>query len=150
MAKGLSYLYDFIFYTFVVPDPLVATLLNSGTSLANTPKCFWDGGRFVKVEFWEILLNGICGCLSLVVWDGRIKVVCDVRCSNLVVQEVNQSPGVKLIVWSINCVQGAFYVAVVLVREVRNINIGMLKPSKVVEKRRQIGQFSEISMLNPS
>lgn len=48
--------------------------------------------------------------------------------SNLVVKEVNGTPGVKFVVGTIDCVEGSPDKVVVGILEVRNIDIRVLKP----------------------
>ena len=48
--------------------------------------------------------------------------------SNLVVQEVNQSPRIKLVVRTINGVQCSLNIGVFIIGKVGNIDISMLQP----------------------
>ena len=49
--------------------------------------------------------------------------------SNFVVEEVNGAPGVKFVVGTVNCVEGAPDEVVVIISEVWDINISVLEPA---------------------
>lgn len=55
--------------------------------------------------------------------------VSNVCSTNLVVQKVNESKWIKLIIWAIDGVESALYKVMVFVGKVRNINVGMLEPA---------------------
>jgi hypothetical protein len=117
-----------VFHTFIVPDPTISSLLNSGATFGNAPNSFIDGCWIVQVEFREILLNGIGGNLGLVVRNGGIEMVRDMGCANLMVQKVNQTPRIHLVIGTINGVQSSLYKVVVVEFEMRNIRVGVLQP----------------------
>mmetsp|Transcript_25938 Transcript_25938/g.44126 ORF Transcript_25938/g.44126 Transcript_25938/m.44126 type:complete len:210 (-) Transcript_25938:589-1218(-) len=54
--------------------------------------------------------------------------MCHMRRSNLVMQEVDQSPRIQLIVWTVNGMEGSLDVVVILVAKMRHIDIGVLQP----------------------
>ena len=112
----------------IVPDPTIASLFHSGASLADPPHSFRDGSRIVQVEFRKVLLDGIRSSLGLVVRNGRVKVVGHVGGANLVVQKINDSPGVHFVVWAINSVQGTLDKVVVVVAIVGHVDISVLQP----------------------
>ena len=60
--------------------------------------------------------------------------VSNVCSTNLVVQKVNESKWIKLIVWTIDGVESTLYKVMVFVGKVRNINVGVLEP----ESRKEI------------
>ena len=76
------------------------------------------------------LLDGLGGYFGLVVGNRRIEMVGNVRSTNLVVQKVNESPRIELVVGAIDCVQGTLYVGVVVMGKVRNIDVRVLEPAK--------------------
>lgn len=80
------------------------------------------------MHFREVLLDGIGGCLGLVVRNRGIKMVGNMGCTNLVVQKVNETKRIELVVRTIDCVQSSLYKVVFVVGKVRNVNIGMLEP----------------------
>ncbi len=114
--------------TIVVPDPFVASLFNTRATLGNSPKSLWDWCWVVQVHFGEVLLDGISGCLGLVVRNRRIEMVGNMCCTNFVVQKVNKSPWIELIVRTIDCVQSSLYKVVFVVGKVRNIDVRVLEP----------------------
>lgn len=117
-----------VLHTFVVPDPTISSLLNSNATFANSPNRFMDGRWIVKVEFREFLLYGIGSRLGLVVWNGGIKMVGHMGCTNLMVQKVNQTPRIHLVVGTINGVQGSLDKVVVIQFEMRDICVCVLQP----------------------
>ena len=114
--------------TFVVPDPAVVTLFDGGTALGDTPQSLRDRCGFVQVQLWVCFLNGISGGLSLVVRNGRVKVMGNVSGTDLVVQKVDQTPRVHLVIGTVDCVERTLDKAMVVFRKVRHINVGVLQP----------------------
>jgi hypothetical protein len=49
--------------------------------------------------------------------------------TNLMVKEINKSPGVKFVVWAINGVKGSLDKVVIVFSEVWNVYISVLKPA---------------------
>ena len=60
--------------------------------------------------------------------NGRIKVVRDMGRANFVMKEVNDTPRVEFVVRTINSMECASHKVVVIVSEMWNINVSMLKP----------------------
>jgi hypothetical protein len=118
----------------IVPYPFVAALFNRRASLADSPQGFGDRSGVIEVIIRVLFLNRISGSLGFVVRDGRIEVVCDVGSTNLMVQEVNGTKRVHLIVGSVNRVQRSLDIGMVFIRKVRNIDIGMLEPTETRKK----------------
>lgn len=126
-----SYLFSclhFLFISFVKPHPLVTSLFNGSASLAYSPQRLWNRSRFVQIQLREILLDGFCGNLGIIVRNRGVKMVGHMSGSNLVVQEVNQSPRIKLVVRTINGVQCSLNIGVFIIGKVGNIDISMLQP----------------------
>ena len=86
------------------------------------------------------LLDGLGGYFGLVVGNRRIEMVGNVRGTNLVVQKVNESPRIKLVVGAIDRVQGTLYVGVVVMGKVRNVDIRVLEPTKFAINNKSISK----------
>ncbi len=112
----------------IVPNVIIPSFSYSSTSLTNSPQCLRNWCRIVEVNFWELFFDGISGNLSLVVGNGRIKVVRDMGRANFVMEEVNKTPRVEFVVRTINCMECASNKVVVIVSKMWNINVSMLKP----------------------
>ena len=77
--------------------------------------------------------------------DRRIKVMGDVRCSNLVMQKVNDTPWIQLVIGTVNRVESPLHKVVIVLRIVRNVNVRMLQPTSdnkamsvsIMDRRRQ-------------
>ena len=54
-------------------------------------------------------------------------------CSDLVMQKVDKSPRIELIVGTIDCVQSALYKVMVIVGIMRNIYVRVLEPASRFE-----------------
>ena len=63
----------------IVPNPPIPLLNNSCAPLANPPERLKDGRIVVQIKVREAVLDGVGGDLGLVVRDGRVEVVGDVR-----------------------------------------------------------------------
>ena len=61
-------------------------------------------------------------------WDGRIKVMGDVSASNFVVKEVNGTPWIQFVVWTVNCVEGTLDEVVIIIGKVWDIDVSVLEP----------------------
>ena len=116
------------FHILVVPDPLLSSLLHSRTALGNTPQGLRNRGGLIEVQLGEGLLDGLCGGICLVVRDTRVKVMSDVRRTNLVVQKVNETPRVELVVRSVNGMEDSLDVRVILLAKVRDVRVCVLEP----------------------
>jgi hypothetical protein len=125
-----------ILHSFVDPIPCTAALFDGRTTLAYPPQSLMDGSWFIKVEFREFFFDCVGGNLCLVVRDSGIKMVGDMGSSDFVVQEVNESPWIHLVVGAVNCVQSTLNEAVVVFRKMRHIDIRMLEP--IIFKQKMI------------
>ena len=76
MRLSLSALFSGGFkVSFIVPHPFLSSFLYSRTVLGYTPQSLGNWGWLVQVELGKVLLNGVHGCLGLVVGNSQIKVV---------------------------------------------------------------------------
>ena len=81
------------------------------------------GRGLAQVHLRKRLRNRVGRVLSVVVWDGAVDVMGDVRRADLVVQPVDQ-----LGVGPIDCEESATHVAELFGREVGDVNVGVLQP----------------------
>ena len=58
----------------------------------------------------------------------RIKMMSNMRRSNFVMKKVDHTPWIEFVVGAIYCMKGPFYIVVIIVGEVGDINISVLKP----------------------
>lgn len=116
------------FYAFVVPHPFIVSFFHSCASLGHSPDGLWDRCRIVKVHFGKALLDGIGSLFCVVMGDRRIKVVGHVGGADFVMQKVNDSPWVELVVGSINGVKSTLDKVVVVLGKVWDVNVGVLQP----------------------
>lgn len=54
----------------------------------------------------------------------------NVRGTNLVVQKVDESKRIELVVGAVDCVQGTLHIGVVVMGKVRNIDVRVLEPAE--------------------
>ena len=87
-----------------------------------------DWCRIVEVNFRKVFFDSISGSLCLVVWDSGIEVMSHVGTSNFVVKEVNESPWIHFVVWTVNCVESTLHEVMIVIGKVWDINISMLEP----------------------
>ena len=55
----------------------------------------------------------------------------DMSRSNLVVEEINNTPWIQFVVWTVNAMQGTLHETVVFVGIVRDVDVGVLEPGGV-------------------
>jgi hypothetical protein len=126
-SKGMD-LSKILLQSIILPYPHVASLLYNCASTGNSPQSFRNRCVIIQVQFWVIFFDCICGHLRIVVGDGGINVVRNVRSANFVVQKINCAPRIQFIVRTIDCVEGAPHVSVVIFGEMRHINVSVLQP----------------------
>ena len=63
----------------------------------------------------------------------------DVSCSDLVVQEINDPPGIELVIRPINRVQGALDKIVVVIRKMRHVSVRVLQPVVAKQSKEYVG-----------
>jgi len=112
----------------IVPNVIITPLFYGSTSLTDSPQCLRNWCRIIKVNIGEFLLDGIGGNLSFVVWDGRVEVMRNMGRANFVMEEVNYSPRIEFVVGTINCMECTPHEVVIIISEVWNVNVSMLKP----------------------
>ena len=99
----------------VVPDPHVTSLYHARAPLSNSPQRFRNWCGIVQMHVGVGLLDSLRGNVGLVVGNRRIEVVGDVCRADLVVQKIDESPRIELVVRTIDRVQGTLYEGVVVV-----------------------------------
>lgn len=107
-------------------------LLYGNTMRGNPPKRITDRRRVVQIQVRECLLHGFSGFPGIVVGDLVVDVVHDVRGPDSVMQEVEHWP-----VGSIDGHESPLSPRPIFLVEVRNIDIGVLKPC--VEHQPHVG-----------
>lgn len=85
IIPSLLSLQQIFFDILIVPNVIIPSFFYSSTSLTDSPQCLGNRCRIVEINFWELLFDGICGNLSLVMWNRRIEVMSDVGGANFVV-----------------------------------------------------------------
>ena len=128
LEKSCIQLEQLLLNIFVVPDVIISPFLYSSTPLAYSPQCLWNRCRIIQINLWEVFFNSIGSCLSFVMRNGRIKMMSHMRGSNFVMKKVDHTPWIQFVVWTIDCVESPFYVVVIIVGEMGDINISVLKP----------------------
>lgn len=123
-----SCLQQLLLHISVIPNIIVSPFLYSGAPFANSPKSFWNRCGVIQVNFWKVFFNGIRGKLCFVVRDGRVKMMGYMSRSNFVMKEVDEAPGVELVVGTIYGVKCSLNVVMIVICEMGDINISMLKP----------------------
>ena len=66
--------------------------------------------------------------MRVVVWDGTIEVMRDVRRPDFVMEKVDDSPRIELVIWPIDGMKRPLHICVILVVKVGNVSVGVLQP----------------------
>jgi len=119
--------------SFVIEDITITSLYDSSAAPSEPPKDFVNGSFLLQVNLREIFSNCVCCSLRFVVRNRRVKVVSDMRGSNLVMQEINKTPRIHLIINSINSMHSSLHKVVIVNIEVRYVDVRVLKPEDTSE-----------------
>ena len=66
--------------------------------------------------------------MGLIMGNGRVEVMRDVSGANFVMEKVNGTPWIEFVVRTIDRMEGAPHEVVVIVGEVRDVNVSVLEP----------------------
>ena len=61
-------------------------------------------------------------------WDSRIEMMCNMRRANLVMEEVDDTPWIELVVGTVDGVERPLHKVMIVIRKMWYINICVLKP----------------------
>ncbi len=61
-------------------------------------------------------------------WDSRIEIMCNMRRANLVMEEVDDTPWIELVVGTVDGVERPLHKVMIVIRKMWYINICVLKP----------------------